>query len=143
MPIKVPEQVSKENWNAIQELLDAIGTDDPSLAQIWACMDSVWDAFDCDNRNLDIETLNTYYSHPVWLLNGLFIEQHPLSLEHRENFSDWVAPSTFDMRKAAMSSTRRPGPAAPATKAVVSRKLVLSPSPLRCQKTINRNAGTR
>ncbi|MEA1048976.1 class I SAM-dependent methyltransferase [Lamprobacter modestohalophilus] len=30
-------------------------------------------------------------AHPVWLLNGLFIEQHAQSLDNRRRFTDWVA----------------------------------------------------
>lgn len=90
MPIQVPKQASEQDRQMIRELLREICTDDPSLEQIWSCMDSVWDVLGCDNMNLDTETLNTYYRHPVWLLNGLFIEQHLLSLEHRDKFSDWV-----------------------------------------------------
>ena len=43
-----------------------------------------------ENINLD------FYSHPVWLLNGLFIEQHSLSLQHRVAISDWVVEQGFD-----------------------------------------------
>jgi trans-aconitate methyltransferase len=38
-----------------------------------------------------------FYSHPVWLLNGLFVEQHGQSLYNRNLFADWIvgqAPSS-------------------------------------------------
>jgi hypothetical protein len=37
------------------------------------------------------ERVNAYYNHPVWLLNGLFIEQDPQSLDHRQAFAHWAA----------------------------------------------------
>jgi len=37
-------------------------------------MDLVWDDYGCDNKNLNWENIGKFYSHPVWLLNGLFIE---------------------------------------------------------------------
>ncbi|MBN2781674.1 MAG: methyltransferase domain-containing protein, partial [Campylobacterales bacterium] len=36
-----------------------------------------------------------FYSHPVWLLNGLFIEQHDVSMGHRHAISDWMIKHNF------------------------------------------------
>jgi 2-polyprenyl-3-methyl-5-hydroxy-6-metoxy-1,4-benzoquinol methylase len=44
----------------------------------------------CDNINLDLTKISDYYRHPIWLLNGFFIEQHDLSLQHRYAISDWI-----------------------------------------------------
>ena len=67
-----------------------------ALEQMWALMDMVWDEQDCDNRELDDEKISTYYRHPVWLLNGLFIESHELSMEHRDSISDWIVNHDID-----------------------------------------------
>ena len=75
---------------AIEAFLTLFGTSSPSLQQIWAAMDFVWDSVGVDNRDPDPEKLSQFYSHPVWLLNGLFIEQHPQSLKHRDAFATWV-----------------------------------------------------
>ncbi|WP_156820116.1 bifunctional 2-polyprenyl-6-hydroxyphenol methylase/3-demethylubiquinol 3-O-methyltransferase UbiG [Synechococcus sp. PCC 7336] len=61
------------------------------LQQLWCLMDIVWDEMQCDNKNLDIEKIEQYYQHPVWLLNGLFIESHQLSLEHRQAIVTWIS----------------------------------------------------
>lgn len=61
----------------------------PSLEQLWQVMDEPWKALGCDPNVMD-ERIGAYYSHPVWLLNGLFIEQHAQSLENRRHFLDWV-----------------------------------------------------
>jgi hypothetical protein len=61
----------------------------PGLEQIWQLMDEQWVAFDCDPHRID-ERVTAFYRHPVWVLNGLFIEQDPESLEHRRAFTDWV-----------------------------------------------------
>jgi hypothetical protein len=52
-------------------------------------MDEAWVALDCDPNQID-ERVTAYYRHPVWLLNGLFIEQDSQSLSHRRVFTDWV-----------------------------------------------------
>lgn len=60
----------------------------PDLEHVWALMDEPWQAIDC-SQAMDAR-INAYYSHPVWLLNGLFIEQHAESLANRELFKNWV-----------------------------------------------------
>jgi len=61
----------------------------PSLEQLWHLMDEQWIAHDCDPKQMD-ERVAAFYQHPVWILNGLFIEQHAQSLESRRMFTDWV-----------------------------------------------------
>lgn len=60
------------------------------LEQMWYLMDLIWDDYDCDNVNFNWDQIGHFYSHPVWLLNGLFQEQHTLSMQHRHAISDWV-----------------------------------------------------
>jgi 2-polyprenyl-3-methyl-5-hydroxy-6-metoxy-1,4-benzoquinol methylase len=62
----------------------------PTLEQVWALMDEYWRELKCDPKVMDAR-IGAYYAHPVWLLNGLFIEQHAQSLENRRRFTDWVA----------------------------------------------------
>lgn len=69
------------------------GLDD--LEQMWYLMDLVWDDYDCDNRNLNWDSIGKFYSHPVWLLNGLFIEQDEVSMGHRNSISNWVVKNDF------------------------------------------------
>jgi hypothetical protein len=61
----------------------------PSLQQLWQLMDEPWQELGCDPLQM-AERITAYYNHPVWLLNGLFIEQDPQSLEHRRMFTEWV-----------------------------------------------------
>lgn len=61
----------------------------PNLEEVWGLMNVIWDELDCDPFVMD-ERIGKYYSHPVWLLNGLFIEQHPQSIQNRKLFVDWV-----------------------------------------------------
>jgi len=61
----------------------------PNVEQIWELMNQPWDTLKCDPTVMD-ERIEKYYSHPVWLLNGLFIEQHLPSLKNRIDFKDWV-----------------------------------------------------
>jgi hypothetical protein len=62
----------------------------PKLDEIWQLMDEQWVSLGCDPNQID-ERVTAFYRHPVWLLNGLFIEQDPQSLENRHMFTDWIA----------------------------------------------------
>lgn len=62
----------------------------PSLEQVWQLMDESWCALGCDPLQMD-DRVQRFYEHPVWMLNGLFIEQHDLSLRNRQGFTTWVA----------------------------------------------------
>jgi SAM-dependent methyltransferase len=61
----------------------------PSLQQLWQLMDEQWHAHGCDPFQMD-GRVSAFYLHPVWVLNGLFIEQDPESLDYRQAFSAWV-----------------------------------------------------
>ena len=74
----------------IARLLGSIDHDKDGLENIWQLMDQVWDEYGCNNKRLNWSNIDKFYSHPVWLLNGLFIEQHALSMQHRNAISDWI-----------------------------------------------------
>ncbi len=84
------QYLSKEESKEIQRLLIYSQHDPPELEDIWYIMDLVWDELGCDNLNLDQEKISTYYKHPLWTLNGIFIENHDISLQHRDAISSWI-----------------------------------------------------
>ncbi len=65
------------------------------LEQMWYLMDLVWGDYECNNKKLNWDAIGKFYSHPVWLLNGLFIEQDDVSMGHRHAISDWVVEHDF------------------------------------------------
>lgn len=74
----------------IRRLLALPQEDRTDLEQMWFLMDRIWDEYGCDNKHPDRDKINRYYSHPVWVLNGLFLEQHEISMRHRQAISDWI-----------------------------------------------------
>ena len=62
----------------------------PNLQELWKLIDEPWIELGCDPANID-SRFTEYYNHPVWLLNGLFVEQDHQSITHRRAFADWVA----------------------------------------------------
>lgn len=89
------KNLAKTEKEEIENLLkrEKQGLDD--LEQMWYLIDLIWDDYKCDNKNLDWDKIEQFYSHPVWLLNGLFIEQHDVSMGHRHAISDWIIKNDF------------------------------------------------
>jgi len=89
------KNLTKKEKEEIEKLLkrEKEGLDD--LEQMWYLMDLIWDDYGCNNKNLEWEKIGAFYSHPVWLLNGLFIEQHDVSMRHRHAISDWIIKNDF------------------------------------------------
>jgi 2-polyprenyl-6-hydroxyphenyl methylase/3-demethylubiquinone-9 3-methyltransferase len=75
---------------ALESLLSLTGTN-PTLEQLWELMDQAWQRYGCDNRSPKSDRLSSFYSDPVWLLNGMFIEQHDVSMGHRQAITEAVA----------------------------------------------------
>ncbi|HCS12835.1 MAG: hypothetical protein COS82_04515 [Zetaproteobacteria bacterium CG06_land_8_20_14_3_00_59_53] len=88
--IKIPECATSEQRKIIKSLIQITGNP-PNLEQSWAILDFVWDSLGCNNHKLDWERIGAFYNHPVWLLIGLFIEQHEESMQNREAFVDAIA----------------------------------------------------
>ncbi len=90
------KDLTKFEWQEIENLLKRQNkniTDD--LEQMWYLIDLVWDDLGCNNKKLDWRKIKAFYSHPVWLLNGLFIEQHEISMAHRHAISNWIFENKF------------------------------------------------
>ena len=75
----------------IEKLLSQSQKDYLELEDLWQMMDMTWDKLGCDNKNLDCEKIELFYAHPIWILNGLFIEQDVTSMSHRQAISKWIS----------------------------------------------------
>jgi 2-polyprenyl-3-methyl-5-hydroxy-6-metoxy-1,4-benzoquinol methylase len=86
------KNLSQFERSEINQLLTRVDrTISSDLDQMWYLIDLVWDDFNCDNANLNWENIDRFYKHPVWLLNGLFIEQDEISTGHRHAITEWIA----------------------------------------------------
>ena len=61
----------------------------PNLNQMWLLMDKTWIELNCDRKKLN-DNVKKFYSHPIWLLNGLFIDQDYQSIKNRELFANSI-----------------------------------------------------
>lgn len=56
----------------------------PSVNWVWQEMDRVWEQYGLNNRlPLGNQQISDFYSHPVWLMNGIFTQLDPVSSSHR------------------------------------------------------------
>jgi 2-polyprenyl-3-methyl-5-hydroxy-6-metoxy-1,4-benzoquinol methylase len=63
----------------------------PAVDQIWREMDLVWDELHLDNRAaLQGQAIGNFYSHPVWVVNGVFSASDPVSIQHRDAIAAFV-----------------------------------------------------
>jgi SAM-dependent methyltransferase len=74
----------------LKKLIEIAGNGCLEFQGICKILDDRWDEFGCDNQNLDWDKIGRFYNHPVWLLNGMFIEQDPLSMQLRQSLVDWI-----------------------------------------------------
>jgi 2-polyprenyl-6-hydroxyphenyl methylase/3-demethylubiquinone-9 3-methyltransferase len=80
----------ENEYEEIARLLAMAKENPPTLEDIYRMMDFVWDEIGCDNKKYDLECSKRFYNHPIWLLNGLFIENDPVSKRHRKVISEHV-----------------------------------------------------
>lgn len=84
------KNLTKNEKDEIEKLLTREDkTLETDLNQMWHLMDLVWNDYGCDNKNLNWENIGKFYSHPVWLLNGLFIETDGESMRHRKSIAEY------------------------------------------------------
>lgn len=68
-----------------QQYLQSLPAELPSVEWIWSEMNRVWQDQGLDNRvSLDKQDIGRYYSHPIWLVNGIFTALDKESVRHRQ-----------------------------------------------------------
>lgn len=82
--------ISSSDLIEINRLIALTNSNEINLKDLWYLMDVVWDEMGCSSTELDEQKIELYYKHPIWLLNGLFAENHDESIAHRQAIVDWV-----------------------------------------------------
>ncbi len=74
------------------EYLNALPQELPENPWVWDELDRVWDELNLNNRlPLSAQPIGEFYSHPVWLMNGIFSAVDPVSLGHRRAIAAWFS----------------------------------------------------
>ena len=84
------KNLTKNEKDEIEKILTREDkTLETDLSRMWHLIDLIWNDYGCDNKNLNWENIGKFYSHPVWLLNGLFIEIDGESMRHRKSIAEY------------------------------------------------------
>jgi len=72
----------------------------PPIEWIWQEMDRAWNTLGLENRRaLQGQAIGEFYSHPVWVVNGVFSAVDPVSVQHRDSIAEFV--SRIGVKRAA------------------------------------------
>jgi 2-polyprenyl-6-hydroxyphenyl methylase/3-demethylubiquinone-9 3-methyltransferase len=58
----------------------------PPVEDIWRRMDDAW-----GSANHDAASIDAFYRHPIWLVNGVFTAADAISRGHRQAIAAWIA----------------------------------------------------
>jgi len=62
-----------------------------SIDELWEEIDRIWDTFSLSNQmSLHSQKIGDFYSHPVWILNGLFSVFDHTSASHRNAITKFI-----------------------------------------------------
>ena len=79
--------LSKNSSKYLENLPESI----PSVEWVWREMDRVWEQCGLNNRlPLKNQPIGDFYSHPVWLMNGIFTQLDPVSSDHRSAIAKYL-----------------------------------------------------
>ena len=90
--------VSASERQELERLIALSPHNPPVLEDMWRLMDRVWSDLGCDNGQLDWDQIGAFYRHPIWLLNGLFVEADPTSMQHRQALARWIHQRDSEIR---------------------------------------------
>ena len=86
LPVKALSDIDIRYLNSIANI------ERPPVEWIWQEMDRAWDELGLDNRlSLQKQKIGSFYSHPIWLVNGLFSAVDPSSAAHRDSIAAFVS----------------------------------------------------
>lgn len=81
-----------------EKYLQSLPANLPTVEWVWAEMDRVWDSYDINNRKaLSDQAIAEFYSHPVWLMNGIFSSLDSDSVKHRDLISQFTRDNGFKL----------------------------------------------
>jgi len=93
--VNIPsELLSQTDEKYLQSLPENL----PTVEWVWAEMDKVWDGYGINNRKaLAGQAIAEFYSHPVWLMNGVFTSLDPVSEKHRDLIAQFTSDNDFKL----------------------------------------------
>lgn len=78
--------------NILAKFLNGKKVESLTVVDIWKLMDQVWDEIGCgySNKPENLHRIDRFYAHPIWGLNGLFVEIDKESVANRKLIDKWI-----------------------------------------------------
>lgn len=81
------DSISEQERNYLLQLPEEL----PTVYWVWQEMDRVWHSYKMDStKPLSEQKTAEFYSHPVWLMNGIFTHLDPISSGHRHVIAEYL-----------------------------------------------------
>lgn len=90
IPLMLISQIEKDYLQSLPKELPDMN---------WVCgeLDRIWYEQSLDNRKAYADQpIGAYYSHPVWMMNGIFSASDPASLSHRSAIANYLKSSKLN-----------------------------------------------
>lgn len=84
-------------YNNSSRYLEGLPQEKPTVEWLWQEMNRIWIDKGLDNRkNLAGQDIGGFYSHPVWIANGIFTSIDKESVDHRKAIKDYLVSINAD-----------------------------------------------
>ena len=91
--VKIPTDLLRESD---KKYLLRLPDNLPTVEWVWSEIDEIWDYYKINNKKtLSDQSIAEFYSHPVWLMNGVFTSLDPVSEKHRDLISQFTSENGF------------------------------------------------
>lgn len=71
--------------------LQALPIEKPTVDWLWQEIDKIWYEKNIDNaKSLSTQDIGSFYSHPIWIVNGIFTATDKESLNHRNAIKNYL-----------------------------------------------------
>lgn len=87
IPLRVDQLPEKD----LEYLRMVAARERPSVEWVWEELDRIWDMLALDNsKALARQDIGAFYSHPVWVVNGVFTASDVASASHRRSIASFI-----------------------------------------------------
>jgi 2-polyprenyl-6-hydroxyphenyl methylase/3-demethylubiquinone-9 3-methyltransferase len=85
-------RLSESEKSSLNKAFPGLDVSKLDINRLWNLMDQIWDDLGCNYSTSEdnLKKIEKFYEHPVWILNGLFVEKDSESQTNREKIVNWI-----------------------------------------------------
>ena len=90
--MNVYARLSENEKSSLNKAFPGLDISKLDINRLWNLMDQIWDDLGCNYSTSEdnLKKIEKFYEHPVWILNGLFVEKDSESQINREKIVNWI-----------------------------------------------------